>query len=77
MWYPEAEMLRCLVEGKVKTKLKISTDNKILTGIINLELVTKEATTIGGFITISRQVINLADECDFKGTKSLISFQIK
>lgn len=57
-----------LVDGKVKTTLTISSDNKILTGIINLELITKEPTTIGGFITIPAGY-KLADECDFKGTK--------
>jgi hypothetical protein len=57
-----------LVEGKVKTKLKISTDNKILTGVITLELTTKEPTTLGGFITIPAGY-KLTDDCDFKGTK--------
>lgn len=57
-----------LVEGKIKTKLKISADNKTLTGLIGLELITKEATTLGGIIPIAAGT-SLKDECDFKGIK--------
>lgn len=57
-----------LVDGKVKTKLAISNDNKILTGIISLELITKEATTIGGIIPVAAGT-SIKDDCDFKGTK--------
>lgn len=64
---PGAGDTQVLVDGKVKTTLNISNDNKILTGIIQLELVTKEPATIG-FITLPAGY-KLADECDFKGTK--------
>jgi len=57
-----------LCDGKVKTKLAISADNKILTGVIALELVTKEATVVGGLFPIPAGY-KLEDNCDFTGTK--------
>ncbi len=57
-----------LCDGKVKTTLTISADNKILTGLIKLDLTTKEAAVVGGLFPIPAGYV-LADECDFKGTK--------
>ncbi len=56
-----------LCDGKVKTTLSISADNKILTGLIKLDLTTKEAVVVGFFPIPVGYV--LGDECDFKGTK--------
>jgi hypothetical protein len=65
---PGAGNTQVLVDGKVKTVLTISADNKILTGVIKLELVTKEAFVIGGILPVAAGT-PIADECDFKGTK--------
>ena len=57
-----------LCDGKVRTTLTISSDNKILTGIITLDITTKEPALVGGLFPIPAGYV-LADECDFKGTK--------
>lgn len=55
------------VDGKVKTTLTISDDNKSISGDLNISLTTKEATTISGFpVPIGT---TLMDTCGFTGTK--------
>ncbi len=54
-------------DGRVKTVLTISDDNKILTGNLNISLTTKEPTTISGFPIPAGFV--LTDDCAFVGTK--------
>ncbi|MBL0027416.1 MAG: hypothetical protein IPO98_21665 [Saprospiraceae bacterium] len=57
-----------LCDGKVKTILAISADNKILTGSLKIDLITKEPALINGIFSIPAGY-TLSDECDFKGTK--------
>lgn len=57
-----------LCRGEVKTVLKISTDNKLLTGDINLKLTNSEPIVIGGF-PLPAGFVNLTDKCGFIGTK--------
>lgn len=64
---PGAGDAQVLVEGKVKTTLGISNDNKTLTGIIKVQLTTKEQVVVSGFPIPAGFV--LEDDCDFKGTK--------
>jgi hypothetical protein len=56
-----------LADGKVKTVLTISADNKKLTGDINVTLITKEPTIISGFPIPAGFTLN--DDCGFIGTK--------
>jgi hypothetical protein len=65
---PGAGDTQVLCDGKIKTTLTISADNKKLTGLIKLELITKEAFLFGGVLPIAAGY-SLADECDFVGTK--------
>ncbi len=54
-------------DGKVKTVLSISSDNKTLTGNLNITLITKEPTIISGFPIPAG--FTLMDDCGFTGVK--------
>jgi hypothetical protein len=54
-------------DGKVKTKLAISADNKKLTGKLSVALTTKEPVVINNFPIPAG--FTLQDDCDFVGTK--------
>ncbi len=54
-------------DGKVKTKLAISQDNKMLTGKLMVSLTTKEPVILNNFPIPAG--FTLQDECDFVGTK--------
>jgi hypothetical protein len=54
-------------DGKVKTKLAISADNKKLTGKLTVALTTKEPVVINNFPIPAG--FTLQDDCDFVGTK--------
>ncbi|MBK9254488.1 MAG: hypothetical protein IPM42_03260 [Saprospiraceae bacterium] len=54
--------------GTVKTILKISDDNKTLTGTLNLSLTNKETVVIGG-VPLPPNQISINDNCAFTGTK--------
>ncbi|MBK9152296.1 MAG: hypothetical protein IPM26_15515 [Saprospiraceae bacterium] len=60
------EPVRC--RGEVKTLLKISTDNKTLTGDINLKLTNTDPINVGGF-PLPPGFLNLSDKCGFVGNK--------
>jgi hypothetical protein len=57
-----------LCRGEVKSILKISTDNKTLTGDLNLKLTNSEPIVIGGF-PLPAGFVNLTDKCAFVGSK--------
>lgn len=54
-------------DAEIKSTLTLSEDGKILTGVLNLKLTTKEATTLGP-IPIPAGT-SLSDACPFTGTK--------
>ncbi|MCE2788644.1 MAG: hypothetical protein LW630_01895 [Saprospiraceae bacterium] len=54
-------------DAKVKTDLVISTDNKKLSGVLIVEIITREPTVISGFPIPAG--FSLKDECAFTGTK--------
>ena len=57
-----------LADGKVKTVLTLSADNKTLTGVINVTLIAKEPIIISGIILFPAGTA-LPDMCDFVGKK--------
>jgi hypothetical protein len=54
-------------DAEIKSLLTLSEDGKILTGVLNLKLTTKEATSIGA-VPIPAGT-SLGDACPFTGTK--------
>lgn len=54
-------------DAKVQTNLVISADNKKLTGVLAIEIITREPTVISGFPIPAG--FSLKDECAFTGTR--------
>ncbi len=64
---PGASEIPIKADGEIKSLLTLSDNSKVLTGVIKIKLITKEATTISG-IPIPAG-FTLSDECPFVGTK--------
>jgi len=54
-------------DGEIKSLLTLSSDGKVLTGILTIKLTTKEPTTINGIPIPAGFTLN--DDCPFTGTK--------
>lgn len=54
-------------DAEIKSLLTLSLDGKVLTGLLKIKLITKEATIISGFPIPAG--FTLSDECPFTGTK--------
>jgi len=63
----QADSTQVKVDASVKTLLTVSDDNKKITGVLDIKLVTKEPITVSGIMLPAG--FPLSDMCGFTGTK--------
>ncbi|MBK8620383.1 MAG: hypothetical protein IPN79_01145 [Saprospiraceae bacterium] len=68
IFYPGSGTTPILARGTIKSKLGISSDNKTLSGKLNLSMENKDAVVISG-IPIPAGTLKLDDQCAFVATK--------